>query len=118
MKVAIIGAGYVGLATGVTFAWLGHQVTCVDIDAERVEELRAGRVPIYEPHLAELLAETAGRLRFTIRYDEALPDAEVIFIAVGTPAGPDGAPDLHALTAAATSIGAHLGDGFCVVVNK
>src|SRR5829696_7852494 len=105
MNVTVLGAGYVGLSTGVTFAFLGHDVTCLDVDRDRVEALRAGRVPFYEPQLDEMLAAAGDRLRFVSDYAEAIPHADVIFIAVGTPAGVDGAADLRFLAAAATSIG-------------
>lgn len=118
MKVAIVGTGYVGLTTGVCLAYLGHQVTCLDTDPRKVEALRAGRIPIYEPHLDELLAAASANLRFTVSYEEAVPDAEVIFIAVGTPSSGDGSPDLRYLRSAAESVGKHMGDHFTVIVNK
>ena len=118
MKVAIIGTGYVGITTGVCLGWLGHDVTCVDTDAGKIETLRAGVAPIYEPGLSEILTQVAGRLRFTTDYGEAIPGAQVVFIAVGTPSKADGSPDLQYLSAAAQSIGAHLGAEFTVVVNK
>ncbi len=118
MNVAIIGTGYVGLTTGTCLAYLGHDVVCVDSDPAKVARLRAGETPIYEPHLAELMAKCGDRLRFSGSYDEAVPGAQVVFIAVGTPPGPNGAPDLRYLSAAAASIGERLGDSFSVVVNK
>ena len=118
MKVAIVGTGYVGLTTGVCLAYLGHQVTCLDTDPRKVEALRAGRIPIYEPHLDELLAAASANLTFTVSYEEAVPQAEVIFIAVGTPSSGDGSPDLRYLRAAAESVGRHMGDHFTVIVNK
>jgi UDPglucose 6-dehydrogenase len=118
MKVCVVGTGYVGLTTGVCLAFLGHDVTCVDRDAAKVELLRAGGSPIYEPHMDELLAEAADRLRFTTDYAEGVPGADVVFIAVQTPSLPDGNPDLTYLRSAADSVGAYLGDGFTVVVNK
>jgi UDPglucose 6-dehydrogenase len=118
VKVAIVGTGYVGITTGACLALLGHDVTCVDIDPTKVETLRAGRAPIFEPHLEELLAEAWERLSFTTSYAQAVPGRAVVFIAVGTPSLGDGSPDLHYLEAAATSIGEHLSDGFTVVVNK
>ncbi len=119
MKIAIIGTGYVGLVTGTCFAESGHDVTCVDHDAAKVALLRGGGVPIYEPGLEELVKRNAaeGRLRFTTRYQEALPGAEVAFIAVGTPPGESGEADLSYVLAAAESIGKAL-TGYCVVVNK
>ncbi len=118
MRVAVIGTGYVGITTGVTLAYVGHEVTCVDVDAFKLERLRQGQAPIYEPGLEEMLALVHGRMRFTNDYQEAIPQADVVFIAVGTPSLPDGKPDLQYLRQAAHSVGAHLGPGFTVVVNK
>jgi UDPglucose 6-dehydrogenase len=119
MKIAVIGTGYVGLVTGTCFAESGHEVTCVDYDEAKVALLRGGGVPIYEPGLEELVKRNAaeGRLHFTTRYDEAVPGAEVAFIAVGTPPGESGEADLSYVLAAAESIGRAL-TGYCVVVNK
>jgi UDPglucose 6-dehydrogenase len=118
MKVCVVGTGYVGLTTGVSLAFLGHEVTCVDHDAGKVESLRGGRSPIYEPHMEALLAEAADHLAFTTDYAEGVPGAEVVFIAVQTPSLPDGNPDLQYLRAAADSVGAHVAGDFTVVVNK
>jgi UDPglucose 6-dehydrogenase len=118
MNVAIIGTGYVGLTTGVCLAYMGHSVTCLDTDAAKVEALKAGRVPIYEPHLDSLIAEASENLRFTTSYADAIPKAQVIFIAVGTPPSASGSPNLEYLSQAATCIGEHLDSGFTVVVNK
>lgn len=118
MKIAILGTGYVGLTTGVCLAYLGHNVTCIDPVQSKIDALRAGRVPIYEPGLAELMQEAADRLAFTTAIDEGVPGAEVVFIAVGTPPQPDGSPDLRYLRAASESIGQHLDGAFTVVVNK
>lgn len=118
MRVTILGTGYVGLTTGVCLAYLGHQVTCLDPVEDKIEGLRRGRIPIFEPGLEHLLAEAAPRLRFTTRYAEAVPGAQVIFIAVGTPPQPDGSPDLRHLQAASEGIGIHLDGDFTVVVNK
>jgi UDPglucose 6-dehydrogenase len=118
MKVAILGTGYVGLTTGVCLAYLGHEVVCMDPVQEKIEALRGGRIPIYEPGLAELLEDSRDRITFTTRFEEAVPGAQVIFIAVGTPPQPDGSPDLQYLRAASESIGQHLDGGFAVVVNK
>jgi UDPglucose 6-dehydrogenase len=119
MKIAVIGSGYVGLVTGTCFAESGHDVTCVDHDPRKIELLRGGDVPIYEPGLEELIHRNVGegRLHFTTRYDEAVPGAEVAFIAVGTPPGETGEADLSYVLSAAESIGAAL-TGYCVVVNK
>ncbi len=118
MRVAIIGTGYVGLTTGVCLAFLGHSVSCLDTDAAKIEALKAGKIPIYEPNLAELLAEAAPNIRFTSSYGEAIPDAEVVFIAVGTPPTPSGAPNLEYLSQAARSIAQCVNRDFTVVVNK
>lgn len=118
MKVAILGTGYVGLTTGVCLAYLGHEVTCLDPVEEKILALRQGRIPIYEPGLTELLAEASGRIRFTTSFEEAIPGAQVIFIAVGTPPKSDGSPDLRYLRSASESIGRYLNGEFVVVVNK
>lgn len=118
MNVCIIGTGYVGLTTGTCLAFLGHKVTCVDSDPKKIALLQAGQTPIYEPFLSELISEANGNLRFTTDYAEAIPDARVIFIAVGTPPSPNGSPDLRYLSAAAQGIGEHFDGDFTVVVNK
>jgi UDPglucose 6-dehydrogenase len=118
MKVAVIGAGYVGLTTALSLAYVGHEVVGVDLDTDKVARLNRGELPFYEPHAKEMLALVRERLHFTARYEEAIPQAEVIFIAVGTPSLPDGAPDLSQVRSAAQAIGRHLGEGFTVVVNK
>lgn len=118
MKVCVVGTGYVGLTTGVCLAFLGHEVTCLDIDEAKMELLRGGKSPIFEPYLDDLLAEAAPNLTFTSSYADAIAGAEVVFVAVQTPQLPDGGPDLRYLRSAAESIGQHVGDGFTVVVNK
>ncbi len=118
MKVAILGTGYVGLTTGVCLAYLGHKVTCLDPVQSKIDALKSGKIPIYEPGLEDLMAESAENLTFTTSYDEAVPGAEVIFIAVGTPPQHDGSPDLRYLRAASESIGQRLSGEFTVVVNK
>jgi UDPglucose 6-dehydrogenase len=97
---------------------LGHKVTCADPDTQKIEMLERGEVPFYEPHLAELLVEARPNLTFTTEYSKAIPGAQVIFIAVGTPPGINGAPDLKYLQSAARGIGEHIGSSFTVVVNK
>lgn len=94
MNVTIIGTGYVGLTTGVTLAYIGHQVTCLDVDNNKIEKFRMGLSPIYEPGLEHIMELTKNRLSFTSNYDEALPAADIIFLAVGTPPKQDGAPNL------------------------
>ena len=118
MKVSIIGTGYVGLTTGACLAYMGHQVTCLDSDEQKIAMLQSGRTPIYEPYLTELLEAAQSNLRFCSDYQSSIPDAEVIFIAVGTPPSADGSPDLKYLSAAARGIGEHYAGGFVVVVNK
>jgi len=118
MRVAIIGTGYVGLTTGVCLAFTGHTVFCLDTDEAKVEALKLGKIPIYEPSLEELLEEARPNLTFTTSYPEAIPHADVVFIAVGTPPTPSGAPNLEFLSQAARSIGQHMSPGFTVVVNK
>jgi UDPglucose 6-dehydrogenase len=118
MNVAILGTGYVGLTTGACLAYLGHQVYCVDADPQKIEALERGEMPFFEPHLADVVADAHENLRFTTDYAQAIPTAQVIFIAVGTPPGPGGAPDLRYLEAAARGIGEHLGPHFTVIVNK
>jgi UDPglucose 6-dehydrogenase len=118
MQVAIIGTGYVGLTTGVCLSFIGHTVYCLDTDESKIEALRSGVVPIFEPNLPELLQEAAHNLHFTTRYEEAIPEADVVFIAVGTPPTPSGAPNLEFLSQAAKCIGQHLNGEFTVVVNK
>ena len=119
MKIAVIGTGYVGLVSGVGFAELGHDVTCVDVDAPRIAALRRGEIPIHERGLPELLARNvrAGRLTFSLSTAEAVAGARAVFIAVGTPSAPDGTADLRAVLGAAADIGRAI-DGFTVVVTK
>ena len=118
MNVSILGTGYVGLTTGACLAFLGHKVVCADADARKIELLENGQVPFHEPYLAELIAEARCNLKFTTDYEHAIPGAQVIFIAVGTPPGPSGAPDLKYLQSAARGIGERLTGDFTVVVNK
>ncbi len=118
MNVAIIGTGYVGLTTGACLAFLGHQVVCVDADSKKIASLENGEMPFFEPRLSDLVADARPNLRFTVDYANAIPEARVIFIAVGTPPGPTGAPDLKYLESAARGIGEHLGNHFTVIVNK
>lgn len=118
MRVCILGTGYVGLTTGVCLAYTGHQVTCIDPVAEKIELLRSGGIPIYEPHLDELAARARANLQFSTQYEHGVPDADVIFIAVGTPPLPDGSPDLRYLRAAAQGIAKYYQGTFAVIVNK
>lgn len=107
-----------GLTTGVTLAFLGHEVTCLDVDAKKVEALKKGISPIYEPHLDALMKAASANLKFTTDAGEALNGAEVVFIAVGTPSLADGNPNLSYLKSAAQAIGAHMSANYVVVVNK
>lgn len=108
MKIAVIGTGYVGLVTGTCFAEMGNQVWCVDVDTAKIEQLKNGRIPIYEPGLTDLVTKntTQGHLYFTTELAEALAVCEICFIAVVTPMGEDGSADLHYVLEAAKSIGA------------
>jgi UDPglucose 6-dehydrogenase len=117
--ICVIGTGYVGLVTGVCFADLGNQVVCLDVDQKRIDGLKKGIMPIYEPGLEQLSAHNvkANRLSFTTDYHEALKGAEFAFIAVGTPSGVEGEADLQYIRAAAESI-ATTTDSPLVVVNK
>jgi UDPglucose 6-dehydrogenase len=119
MKIAVVGTGYVGLVTGAGFSDFGHDVTCVDIDPDRVAALRRGEIPIYEPGLEELVARNAklGRLHFTTQITEAVPGAQIALIAVGTPSRPDGGADLQYVLDAAKQIGRAI-DGYTVIVTK
>jgi len=116
---AVVGVGYVGLVTGACFADLGNRVVALDIDAARIEGLRRGEMPIYEPGLQELVERNvrADRLRFTTSYEEALRSAEFVFIAVGTPSGVDGEADLQHVRAVAESIARAMTHPL-VIVNK
>jgi UDPglucose 6-dehydrogenase len=119
MKISIVGAGYVGLVTGGCLAELGHQVMCIDSDADKVATLNAAGLPIYEPGLQELMTRNRaeGRIHFTTDMAQAVEHGEVIFIAVGTPSKEDGSADLQHVLAVATQIGRHL-KKFKVIVNK
>lgn len=119
MNVAIIGTGYVGLVTGACLADFGHTVICVDSAPGRLEALRAGTVPFFEPGLAELVARNAaaGRLQFSSDLGEAVKASAVVFIAVGTPEGSNGQADMSQMSAVAAAIASHLGE-YRVVVTK
>lgn len=120
MKITMIGTGYVGLVTGTCFAESGNEVTCLDIDARKIEGLRAGRVPIYEPGLTELVERNskAGRLKFTTSYQDSVPQADCVFIAVGTPQGDDGSANLSGLWAVVDAIAPLLGEKAVVVIKS
>ncbi len=117
MKIAVAGTGYVGLVTGVCLAENGHQVTCVDIDSDKIELMCHGISPIYEPGLDELMRKNRERLTFTTDYQKAYREAEVIFIGVGTPEKKDGSANLKYIYAVADQIAESV-EGECVVVIK
>ena len=119
MHIAVIGTGYVGLVTGACFAEFGVDVTCVDIDSEKIGRLIAGEMPIYEPGLEQLVTKNmqSGRLRFTTGLKLAVEQALVIFLAVGTPPKADGSPDLSFVESAARSVAEHM-NGYKVIVTK
>ncbi|MFZ5365602.1 MAG: UDP-glucose dehydrogenase family protein [Patescibacteria group bacterium] len=119
MKITMIGTGYVGLVSGACFADLGNDVTCLDIDEEKINKLRGGIVPIYEPGLTDMVKRNAaeGRLQFTSKYEDAIIGREAVFICVGTPSGEHGKADLQYIFKAAEKIAEYLND-YCVIVQK
>ncbi|MEE8574658.1 MAG: UDP-glucose/GDP-mannose dehydrogenase family protein [Thermodesulfobacteriota bacterium] len=119
MQICVVGTGYVGLVTGTCFADFGVNVTCVDIDKEKIDSLNGGEIPIYEPGLNELVRKNVsqGRLKFTTDLDSAIRSALVVFIAVGTPPKADGGADLKYIDQVARSIAANL-NGYKVIVTK
>ncbi|MDP6692478.1 MAG: UDP-glucose 6-dehydrogenase, partial [Alphaproteobacteria bacterium] len=120
MHVTMIGTGYVGLVSGACFSEFGHTVTCVDKDAGKIDALLAGRIPIFEPGLDQLVASNvaAGRLSFTTDLKQPVADADAVFIAVGTPSRRgDGHADLTYVFDAAAEVAAAL-DGYTVIVTK
>jgi len=110
MHIAVSRTGYGGLVTGACFAEFGVDVTCVDIDGDKIARLAAGEMPIYEPGLEQLVTKDmqSGRLRFTTDIKQAVEQALVIFLAVGTPPKNDGSPDLSFVEAAATSVAEYM----------
>ncbi|WP_010665028.1 UDP-glucose dehydrogenase family protein [Marinilabilia salmonicolor] len=120
MKISIVGTGYVGLVTGTCFADTGVNVTCVDIDEKKINNLKKGVVPIYEPGLETMIKNNVekGRLHFSTSLKESLDQAEVIFIAVGTPPGEDGSADLSYVLAVASEIGKHITQSMVVVTKS
>ena len=107
MNIAVVGTGYVGLVSGACFAEMGVNVTCVDIDKEKIERLRRGEVPIYEPGLDEIVSRNSreGRLGFATSLQEVIDGVEVVFIAVGTPPDEDGSADLRYVLEVAREFG-------------
>jgi UDPglucose 6-dehydrogenase len=120
MRVCAIGTGYVGLVTGVCLAHIGHDVLCVDNNPAKVQMMQAGKSPIHEPGLAEMMQKAidAGKLQFTTDLAAGVKHGEVLFIAVGTPPLPDGSSDTQYVEAVARGIGQHLNGGYKVIVNK
>ena len=119
MKVSVIGTGYVGLVSGTCFAEIGHDVTCIDIDPKKIEMLKNGKSPIYEPGLSELIERNikAGRLHFSLNYD-SVKEAKSIFLAVGTPSAGDGRADLKYLKAAAMEVAKNISEDAIVVIKS
>lgn len=120
MKIAVIGTGYVGLVTGTCLADSGNTVTCIDIDEEKINSLAVGRVPIYEPGLAELVRRNTdrGRLRFTTDSAAGVQDAKLVFLAVGTPSSDDGAADLTSLWNVVDALAPHFGRNSILVIKS
>lgn len=119
MKITIVGSGYVGLVTGACFSEVGINVTCVDIDRNKIDKLNEGIIPIYEPGLEDMITRNMkkGRLLFTTNIQEALIDSEVLFISVGTPPDEDGSADLKYVLAVARDCGKYIND-YLLVVTK
>ena len=119
MKIAIVGTGYVGLVSGTCFAEMGVDVTCVDVNKEKIERLQKGEVPIYEPGLDEMVLRNfrEGRLHFTTELTSCLDEVEVVFSAVGTPPDEDGSADLSYVLAVAHEVGANM-NHYLTVVTK
>ena len=120
MKIAIVGTGYVGLVTGTCFAEMGTEVFCVDVNTEKIENLKQGIIPIYEPGLEEMVHrnQQAGRLQFTTDLTECLDDVEVLFSAVGTPPDEDGSADLKYVLEVARTVGRHIKKHILVVTKS
>ena len=118
-KIAVVGTGYVGLVTGTCFAETGNHVTCIDIDVEKVNKMKNGEIPIYEPNLETYFERNiaAGRLKFTTSLDEGIRDAEIIFLALPTPPGEDGSADLSYILGVAEELGKIITE-FKVIVDK
>ena len=119
MKITVIGTGYVGLVSGTCFSDVGIEVVCVDVDQNKIDKLKQGIIPIYEPGLEEMVVrnQNSGRLKFSTNLAEAIQDSEVVFIAVGTPPGADGSADLKYVLQVAEEIGNSMSQ-FLVVATK
>ena len=120
MNITVIGTGFVGVVSAAVYASLGHRVMGLDIDERKIESLRASTVPFFEPDLEDLLRsqQSGGNLQFTTQYQEAIGDAEVIIIAVGTPSSPEGGADMRFILAAAESLAPYLSENAIVVVKS
>ena len=120
MRITMIGTGYVGLVTGACLADLGHEVTCLDIDTDKIERLREGEVPIFEPGLPDMVERTMSldRLAFSSDFATAIPGRDVVFIAVGTPALPDGIADLSQVDAAIANVATVADPGTTIVIKS
>ena len=119
MKIAVVGTGYVGLVTGTCFAETGNDVICVDIDVNKVNNMKAGIVPIYEPHLDVLFERNIkqGRLSFTTNLKQAIDQSEIIFLALPTPPGEDGSADLSYILGVADELGKII-TNYKVIIDK
>ena len=119
MKIAIVGTGYVGLVSGTCFAEMGTDVTCIDVDANKIARIQAGDIPIYEPGLEDMVARNvkAGRLHFSTSLKDVLPNVEVVFSAVGTPPDEDGSADLKYVLEVAQTIGENI-NHYTILVTK
>ena len=110
MKIAVVGTGYVGLVTGTCFSEMGVQVTCIDVDKKKIDDLCQGIIPIYEPGLETLVHKNtkSGRLHFSTSLQDVINDVDIIFSAVGTPPDEDGSADLKYVLEVARTIGRHI----------
>ncbi|MEG2849973.1 MAG: 3-hydroxyacyl-CoA dehydrogenase NAD-binding domain-containing protein, partial [Bacteroidales bacterium] len=110
MNIAVVGTGYVGLVSGTCFSEMGVNVTCIDINEQKINNLKKGIVPIYEPGLDELIQKNVadGRLHFSISLESCIDDTDVVFIAVGTPPGEDGSADLQYVLNVARTFGRNI----------
>src|SRR3954463_5971946 len=120
MKIAVIGTGYVGLVTGTCFADSGNDVACVDIDKDKIARLNRGEIPIYEPGLEEMVRDNqaAERLHFTTDLATAVAEAEIVYLAVGTPQGNDGSANMSALWSVVEAIAPHLRPNAIIVTKS
>ena len=120
MKISVFGTGYVGLVTGTCLSELGNEVTCCDIDENKITSLKNGQIPFFEPGLQEVASRniTSGRLKFTTNKEQAILGQNIIFIAVGTPPSSNGSADISAVEAVAKSIGDLLNEDNVIIVTK